>query len=51
MQEIRDQIVAEFEVGEDEAQFEHPQVFRALPERFELVILPNDDPQMLDIRA
>ncbi len=25
---------------------EHPQVFGALPESFELVILPDDDPEM-----
>ena len=25
---------------------EHPQVFRTLPDRFEVVILPDDDPEM-----
>jgi hypothetical protein len=25
---------------------EHPQVFNALPDNFELVILPDDDPEM-----
>ena len=25
---------------------EHPQVFESLPENFELVILPDDDPEM-----
>ncbi|MDZ7261655.1 MAG: hypothetical protein ONB05_06085 [candidate division KSB1 bacterium] len=25
---------------------EHPQIFRMLPDRFEVVILPDDDPEM-----
>jgi hypothetical protein len=26
--------------------FDHPQVFNSLPDNFELVILPDDDPEM-----